>query len=71
MTVVSLCKTGRKPDGIPIPFGCIVPPFSFIGGDNTFSELLNFEVNERGPVDQSIVSLTSSLRGQLVKCFMT
>ena len=24
-----------------------------------------------GPVVQSIVSLTSSLRGQLVKCFMT
>ena len=28
-------------------------------------------VNEVGPVIQSIVSLTSSLRGQLVKCFMT
>ena len=25
----------------------------------------------QGPVVQSIVSLTSSLRGQLVKCFMT
>ena len=24
-----------------------------------------------GPVDQSIISLTSSLRGQLVKCFTT
>ena len=24
-----------------------------------------------GPVAQSIISLTSSLRGQLVKCFMT
>ena len=27
--------------------------------------------NHQGPVVQSIVSLTSSLRGQLVKCFMT
>ena len=27
--------------------------------------------NEQGPVVQSIISLTSSLRGQLVKCFMT
>ena len=27
--------------------------------------------NHLGPVVQSIVSLTSSLRGQLVKCFMT
>ena len=26
---------------------------------------------DQGPVAQSIVSLTSSLRGQLVKCFMT
>ena len=25
----------------------------------------------QGPVVQSIISLTSSLRGQLVKCFMT
>ena len=28
-------------------------------------------VKFQGPVVQSIVSLTSSLRGQLVKCFMT
>ena len=28
-------------------------------------------VIEMGPVVQSIVSLTSSLRGQLVKCFTT
>ena len=28
-------------------------------------------VNNLGPVVQSMVSLTSSLRGQLVKCFMT
>ena len=26
---------------------------------------------DQGPVVQSIVSLTSSLRGQLIKCFMT
>ena len=35
----------------------------FTKGSN-FSEVL-------GPVVQSIVSLTSSLRGQLVKCFTT
>ena len=28
-------------------------------------------VSNRDPVDQSIVSLTSSLRGQLVMCFTT
>ena len=28
-------------------------------------------IHYQGPVVQSIVSLTSSLRGQLVKCFMT
>ena len=28
-------------------------------------------IEHLGPVVQSIVSLTSSLRGQLVKCFMT
>ena len=28
-------------------------------------------LKEQGPVIQSIMSLTSSLRGQLVKCFMT
>ena len=30
-----------------------------------------FALQDQGPVVQSIVSLTSSLRGQLVKCFMT
>ena len=30
-----------------------------------------FLVSDLGPVVQSIVSLTSSLRGQLVKCFTT
>ena len=29
------------------------------------------KVEDLGPVVQSIVSLTSSLRGQLVKCFTT
>ena len=29
------------------------------------------KINHLGPVVQSIVSLTSSLRGQLVKCFTT
>ena len=29
------------------------------------------EITVLGPVVQSIVSLTSSLRGQLVKCFTT
>ena len=29
------------------------------------------DIGKLGPVVQSIVSLTSSLRGQLVKCFMT
>ena len=33
--------------------------------------LLNYVVVELGPVVQSMVSLTSSLRGQLVKCFTT
>ena len=28
-------------------------------------------LNEQGPVVQSIVSLTSSLRGQLINCFTT
>ena len=31
----------------------------------------NVNLEQQGPVVQSIVSLTSSLRGQLVKCFMT
>ena len=29
------------------------------------------EYLDQGPVVQSVVSLTSSLRGQLVKCFTT
>ena len=33
--------------------------------------LLDHTVCIQGPVAQSIVSLTSSLRGQLVKCFTT
>ena len=33
-------------------------------------DALRLEKNQ-GPVVQSIVSLTSSLKGQLVKCFIT
>ena len=33
--------------------------------------ITHIKVRVLGPVVQSIVSLTSSLRGQLVKCFMT
>ena len=33
--------------------------------------MVNRHFKEQGPVVQSIVSLTSSLRGKLVKCFMT
>ena len=36
-----------------------------------FSGYFLIKVTHQGPVVQSIVSLTSSLRGQLVKCFMT
>ena len=32
---------------------------------------INSFTNHQGPVVQSIVSLTSSLRGQLIKCFTT
>ena len=32
---------------------------------------LNAMIIKQGPVVQSIFSLTSSLRGQLIKCFMT
>ena len=34
-------------------------------------DFISTEVPDQGPVVQSIVSLTSSLRGQLVKCFRT
>ena len=37
----------------------------------TFSSLGTVGADFLGPVVQSIVSLTSSLRGQVVKCFMT
>ena len=37
----------------------------------TLGVLLEREMLNQGPVVQSIVSLTSSLRGQLVKCFTT
>ena len=29
------------------------------------------DFTDKGPVVQSIISLTSSLRGQLIKCFVT
>ena len=35
------------------------------------SETSSQPIKSQGPVVQSIVSLMSSLRGQLVKCFMT
>ena len=35
------------------------------------SHFLYVSLSHLGPVVQSIVSLTSSLRGQLVKCFTT
>ena len=37
----------------------------------TFTFLVFITITPQGPVVQSIVSLTSSLRGQLVKCFTT
>ena len=39
--------------------------------DRKHKSLRNYYSNILGPVVQSIVSLTSSLRGQLVKCFWT
>ena len=36
-----------------------------------FLNYLSYPFRVLGPVVQSIVSLTSSLRGQLVKCFTT
>ena len=46
---------------------------SRLGELNCVLDLLNqvFQRKHLGPVVQSIVSLTSSLRGQLVKCFTT
>ena len=38
---------------------------------NTPSSVKDQQAMNLGPVVQSIVSLTSSLRGQLIKCFMT
>ena len=38
---------------------------------NQQQEEEKYQVIPQSPVVQSIVSLTSSLRGQLVKCFMT
>ena len=44
----------------------ILPPQCRDTGSHTQPNVLN-----PGPVVQSIVSLTSSLRGQLIKCFNT
>ena len=45
------------------------------GSNQEFTEVASFRKGDGnihlGPVVQSIISLTSSLRGQLVKCFMT
>ena len=44
------------------------------GFDKKYGDLVQDEIREiidLGPVVKSIVSLTSSLRGQLIKCFMT
>ena len=38
---------------------------------NYYNNISIFFLKDPGPVVQSIVSLTSSLRGQLVKCCMT
>ena len=50
------------------------PPDWGGGGGGGGGEILLEQQNvdpDQGPVVQSIVSLTSSLRGQLVKCFTT
>ena len=39
--------------------------------NNSQHELLFVDLASLGPVVQSIVSLTSSLRGQRIKCFTT
>ena len=50
----------------PLSFSCYsVHSFYFFVRDFVV------ELLEQGPVVQSMVSLTSSLRGQLVKCFTT
>ena len=36
-----------------------------------FFSLFMSNINKTGPVVQSIVSLTSTLRGQFIKCFTT
>ena len=37
----------------------------------TYGQIIFGNTEDQGPVVQSMVSLTSSLRGQLVKCVMT
>ena len=43
----------------------------YVMGKVLSDELMCMPSCQQGPVVQSIVSITSSLRGQLVKCFMT
>ena len=47
--------------------------FFFLSFHASFDGILSDESNNKylGPVVQSIVSLTNTLRGQLVKCFAT
>ena len=49
---------------LSLSFGCITALELLI-------KLLHFQKTFQGPVVQSIVSLMTSLRGQLIKCFMT
>ena len=46
-----------------VRFDPLLEPLNFVVDDNKHDNL--------GPVVQSIVSLKSSLRGQLIKCFTT
>ena len=51
-----------------------IQQFSFLARLNEVfftSAILYYTSADMGPVVQSIVSLTNSLRGQLVKCFTT
>ena len=56
----------------PFFFSFFFPAKSIGTLDSICSRRLNkLRTKDQGPVVQSIVSLTSSLRGQLVKCFTT
>ena len=56
--------TERFDQGLPVNFFVIVPLFLYRYANGRF-------LKDQGSVVQSIVSLTSSLRDQLVKCFTT